>query len=177
MNGTATIISNGNITNQQINGGNIVLVATEQMEISSSEHDAINNNNIITNGNGATDEELTPLHWLHDKNLLKGRTKYIGIKALNKIDKLNKKNCIALEKCVSFYNVAGINLSCNKAQSRPDTPNRQSSNGPLSPTSDFVEDSSVSEDNNSSVNSNSDQVILLCAVHEYLKVIQLKKIY
>lgn len=22
--------------------------------------------------NGATDEELTPLHWLHDKNLLKG---------------------------------------------------------------------------------------------------------
>lgn len=23
--------------------------------------------------NGTTDEELTPLHWLHDKNLLKGK--------------------------------------------------------------------------------------------------------
>lgn len=54
-------------------GGNIVLLATETLEISNSEHDVINNN-ILSNSSslGVTDEELTPLHWLHDKNLLKG---------------------------------------------------------------------------------------------------------
>lgn len=46
---------------------------------------------------------------------------------------------------------AGINLSCNKNQSCPDSPRHSS--GRLSPTSDFVEDSSISEDNNSSINS------------------------
>jgi hypothetical protein len=62
-------------------GGNIVLLATEQMEISNADHDVINNNilnNVNSNGGGgniitvSTDEELTPLTWLHDKNLLKG---------------------------------------------------------------------------------------------------------
>lgn len=93
--------------------GNIVLLATEQMDMSSAEHDFINNNNVVittsgashshhshnshpahhqhqqqhsirngtmlaTNGAGTSivvntnDEELTPLTWLHDKNLLKG---------------------------------------------------------------------------------------------------------
>lgn len=52
---------------------------------------------------------------------------------------------------------AGINLSCNKAQSRPDSPNRHASGRLLTPTSDFVEDSSISEDNNSSVHSNYEQ--------------------
>ncbi|XP_055614283.1 forkhead box protein biniou isoform X2 [Uranotaenia lowii] len=68
------------------------------------------------------DEELTPLTWLHDKNLLKG-----------------------------------INLS-KVPVSSPDSP-RQAGGGHLSPTSDFVEDSSVSEDNTSSANSSSDQSI------------------
>jgi hypothetical protein len=57
--------------------GNIVLLATEQMDISNVDHDVINNNILNgvgnTNGGGVnTDEELTPLTWLHDKNLLKG---------------------------------------------------------------------------------------------------------
>ncbi|XP_062558644.1 uncharacterized protein LOC134223492 isoform X2 [Armigeres subalbatus] len=163
-------------TTDNMNGvGNIVLLATEQMDMSSAEHDFINNNVVITtssavgvgagghlshsssnhhpahqqplhhhsqqqqhirtgtvltatNGAGGTsqvvintDEELTPLTWLHDKNLLKG-----------------------------------INL--NKVPvSSPDSPRQ--AGGHLSPTSDFVEDSSVSEDNTSSANSSSDQSI------------------
>lgn len=57
----------------------------------------------------------------------------------------------------------GINLSCNKAQSRPDSPNRHASGGLLTPTSDFVEESSVSEDNNSSVHSNYEQHGSICS--------------
>lgn len=52
-------------TANESNGvGNIVLLATEQMEIGSLEHSMLTN---------STDEELTSLTWLHDKNLLKGR--------------------------------------------------------------------------------------------------------
>ncbi|XP_053695907.1 uncharacterized protein LOC128743373 isoform X2 [Sabethes cyaneus] len=161
-------------TTDGMNGvGNIVLLATEQMDMTSAEHDLLNNNVIITStstGNGTggghgsstggghiighsfggsnhshhhhplrngtttvlatssggvvvnADEELTPLTWLHDKNLLKG-----------------------------------INLS-KVPVSSPDSPSRQVG-GHLSPTSDFVEDSSVSEDNTSSANSSSDQSI------------------
>ncbi|XP_001659572.2 uncharacterized protein LOC5571132 [Aedes aegypti] len=160
-------------TTDSMNGvGNIVLLATEQVEMSSAEHDFINNNNVVittssgstgsshfsnhhpahhhhhsqpqqqqqhhirngtvltaVNGSGGTshqvvintDEELTPLTWLHDKNLLKG-----------------------------------INLS-KVPVSSPDSPRQ--AGGHLSPTSDFVEDSSVSEDNTSSANSSSDQSI------------------
>lgn len=46
--------------------GNIVLLATEQMEIGSLEHNGVHSNS-------TTDEELTSLTWLHDKNLLKGK--------------------------------------------------------------------------------------------------------
>ncbi|XP_055544259.1 uncharacterized protein LOC129729594 isoform X2 [Wyeomyia smithii] len=163
-------------TTDGMNGvGNIVLLATEQMDMSSAEHDLLNNNVIITSNGGSggggvtggpgsghiighsyggsnhnhqhnshhhplrngtttvltasgagvvvnADEELTPLTWLHDKNLLKG-----------------------------------INLS-KVPVSLPDSPSRQVG-GHLSPTSDFVEDSSVSEDNTSSANSSSDQSI------------------
>lgn len=64
---------------------NIFLLATEQLEPSDNEQNGDNeidsgggggnstsncSNKITTNG--ATDEELTPLHWLNDKNLLKG---------------------------------------------------------------------------------------------------------
>lgn len=109
-------------TTDGMNGvGNIVLLATEQMDMSGTEHDIINNNVVITsssncyshngligssassttnsanhphqytirNGTASStatvltsngvngvvvnaDEELTPLTWLHDKNLLKG---------------------------------------------------------------------------------------------------------
>jgi hypothetical protein len=68
------------LVNDGSNGvGNIVLLATEQMEITNADHDVINNNilNNVSNNNSNiitvnTDEELTPLTWLHDKNLLKG---------------------------------------------------------------------------------------------------------
>lgn len=154
-------------TTEGMNGvGNIVLLATEQMD--SSDHEILNgsssvgNNLVITSssssssssnhghqlshhqhhairsaaatltsngvvvngvvgGSGGNDEELTPLTWLHDKNLLKG-----------------------------------INLS-KVPVSSPDSPRQVA--GRLSPTSDFVEDSSVSEDNTSSANSSSDQGI------------------
>lgn len=90
MNGTATIVgsASSNNGNSQHIGDNIVLVTTtdHQMEITNSDHDIINNNILsMANGNATiqanvatsaapttTDEELTPLHWLHDKNLLKG---------------------------------------------------------------------------------------------------------
>jgi hypothetical protein len=59
------------------NVGNIVSVSTEKVEMTNTDHDIMNNN--VTSGNqhrnGSslnTDEELTPLTWLHDKNLLKG---------------------------------------------------------------------------------------------------------
>lgn len=55
---------------------------------------------------------------------------------------------------LTHTHLTGINLSCNKNQSTPGSPRHSS--GRLSPTSDFVEDS-VSEDNNSSVNSTSEQ--------------------
>lgn len=43
----------------------------------------------------------------------------------------------------------GINLSCNNNKNQMNDDNRQS----VSPTSDFIEDSNVSEDNASSMNS------------------------
>ncbi|KAL1380066.1 hypothetical protein pipiens_014475 [Culex pipiens pipiens] len=146
-------------TTEGMNGvGNIVLLATEQMDsdhelinssgsgsnnlvitsssssanghpLSHHQHHAIRSaaatltsNGVVVNGvGGSNDEELTPLTWLHDKNLLKG-----------------------------------INLS-KVPVSSPDSPRQVV--GRLSPTSDFVEDSSVSEDNTSSANSSSDQSI------------------
>ncbi|XP_055700056.1 uncharacterized protein DDB_G0280205 isoform X3 [Phlebotomus papatasi] len=104
-------------TNENNGVGNIVLLATEQMDVNPGDH-----NGIVTSANGA-DEELTPLTWLHNKDLLKG-----------------------------------INLSCAKVQSSSDTLIKQNT-GAISPTSDFLEDSCISEDNTSSIVSNSDQSI------------------
>lgn len=50
--------------------GNIVLLATEQLEASDNEQNGDDSGG--ARKATATDEELTPLHWLHDKNLLKG---------------------------------------------------------------------------------------------------------
>uniref|UniRef100_A0A182TBY2 Uncharacterized protein n=1 Tax=Anopheles maculatus TaxID=74869 RepID=A0A182TBY2_9DIPT len=116
-NGTATTTTTGKLvllhqgragedyittTGETINGGNIVLLATEQMDM--AEHDIINNNVIISTTNSGTggttrtvalpahhqphlvpgggttngppttngDEDLTSLSWLQDKNLIKG---------------------------------------------------------------------------------------------------------
>lgn len=60
----------------EVNGNQhqqIVLIANEQLEASDSEQQNVKTEDAehrkISNGG---DEELTPLHWLHDKNLLKG---------------------------------------------------------------------------------------------------------
>lgn len=70
---TAAPTTNSDDKNE-VNGNQlqqIVLIANEQLEPSDSEHvkseDAEHRK--ISNGG---DEELTPLHWLHDKNLLRG---------------------------------------------------------------------------------------------------------
>lgn len=55
-------------TNGQQNGSTkVVLVTSEPMEIDHSR-----NGKTTTSSNNGTDEELTSLTWLHDKNLLKG---------------------------------------------------------------------------------------------------------
>ncbi|XP_058055757.1 uncharacterized protein LOC131207164 [Anopheles bellator] len=149
--------------------GNIVLLATEQMDM--AEHDIINNNviisasGVVSNGSSSTtprttiatvsshqlhptsaggtttgvpataahgDEELTSLTWLQDENLLKG---------IN----LSK---VPVSSPDSPRQVAGVTTG---------TVGGGVASGRLSPTSDFIEDSSsVSEDNTSSANSSSD---------------------
>ncbi|XP_037913951.1 nuclear pore complex protein DDB_G0274915 isoform X3 [Hermetia illucens] len=115
--GTAAIL-----TTQSNGVGNIVLLATEPLSTSEQ-------SNIIVNTSGqGTDEELTPLTWLQDKDLLKD-----------------------------------LVVRPNGTKAAPTaSPSRQSNGnggGAISPTSDFMEDSSVSEDNASSANSSSDQGI------------------
>lgn len=135
------ILNGSNSGNSQHVGNNLVITSSSSsgggnhqshqghhQQLSHHQHHAIRtaaatltSNGVVVNGVGANDEELTPLTWLHDKNLLKG-----------------------------------INLS-KVPVSSPDSPRQVV--GRLSPTSDFVEDSSVSEDNTSSANSSSDQGI------------------
>jgi hypothetical protein len=64
--------TNGDELNEVNCNHQIVLLANEQLEPSDNEQ-APNDGDRKTS-NGATDEELQPLHWLHDKNLLKGRS-------------------------------------------------------------------------------------------------------
>ncbi|XP_037051527.1 uncharacterized protein LOC119085200 isoform X2 [Bradysia coprophila] len=111
-------------TNDSNAVGNIVLLATEQMEIGSVEHNGVHSNS-------TTDEELTSLTWLHDKNLLK-------------------------------VNNLGINLTCTNGNAiktiDENSPPRRKNSGAISPTSDFLDDSCVSEDNASSANSLSEGI-------------------
>lgn len=55
------------INGQQNGSTKVVLVTSEPMEIDHSR-----NGKTTTSSNNGTDEELTSLTWLHDKNLLKG---------------------------------------------------------------------------------------------------------
>lgn len=116
------------------------------MEVGSMDHNGLTNN---------ADEELTSLTWLHDKNLLKGKHSYI---IFVKKDRFRTNGY----KRNHFKLFAGINLTCATAKSTPENSainGVQSITGVMSPTSDFLEDSSVSEDNLSSANSSSDQGI------------------
>lgn len=55
------------INGQQNGNTKVVLVSSEPMEIDHSR-----NGKTTASSNNGTDEELTSLTWLHDKNLLKG---------------------------------------------------------------------------------------------------------
>jgi hypothetical protein len=63
--------TNGDELNEVNGNHQIVLLANEQLEPSDNEQAPDDGDRKVSNG--ATDEELQPLHWLHDKNLLKGR--------------------------------------------------------------------------------------------------------
>lgn len=62
--------TNGDDQNEVSGNHQIVLLANEQLEPSDNEQAPVEADR--KPANGVTDEELTPLHWLHDKNLLKG---------------------------------------------------------------------------------------------------------
>lgn len=59
------------INGQQNGNTKVVLVTSEPMEIEHSR-----NGKTTSSTSNGTDEELTSLTWLHDKNLLKGNTNY-----------------------------------------------------------------------------------------------------
>lgn len=120
----------------QENGGKIVLVTTEQMSI-----DQTSDASTVATNNG-NDEELTSLTWLHDKNLLKGKPAD-GTRS-------------SATKSIAF--LSGINLSCSsaakQAKAAGESPvGRQPASGTITPTSDYLDDSGVSEENVSSTNS------------------------
>lgn len=116
-----TTTTNGDDQNEVNGNRQIVLLANEQMEPSDNEQAPDDAERKTSNG--ATDEELTPLHWLHDKNLLKG-----------------------------------INLSCPKVQSPSEGSQRcvGGRSSAASAQSDSIDDSGLSEDNYSAVNSSNE---------------------
>ena len=72
----ATNTSSNCDTQNGVNGNHhhhhqIVLLANEKLELSDNEQQQKIQHESKTS-NGANDEELTSLNWLHDKNLLKG---------------------------------------------------------------------------------------------------------
>jgi hypothetical protein len=67
-------MSNGSEQNGVMNGNHhpqIVLLTNEKLDPSESEKTGEDDDRKISNG--VTDEDLTSLTWLHDKNLLKGK--------------------------------------------------------------------------------------------------------
>lgn len=170
-------------TNGQSNGNaKIVLVSGEAMEI--------DNRGRTTHTPAApaapapappaanvNDEELTPLTWLHDKNLLKGESRS-SIFSLFPRPPTQRARALCMDTGESLLILSmhyrlrtGINISCPPAikhgakvmgdtgitiKAQPMSTSKSSSPGALTPTSDFVDDSGVSEDNASSVNSGSE---------------------
>lgn len=121
--------------------GNIVLVATEPMDfVSTDTVNSTKNNQTKVTIVGNSDEELTPLNWLHDKNLLKG---------------INLTCTQTPIKAAPHSPAATSTTSGGEFTSAQHSPNLQSAH---SPTSDYMDDSYVSEDNGPSANS-SDQGI------------------
>lgn len=154
------------INGQQNGNTKVVLVTSESIEAL----DQSRNGKTTSSSHNGTDEELTSLTWLNDKNLLKGNyciryTFVLFILYGNQI-KIN-----------AFLMIIGINIPCPpnvkhinnnhlkiitdnvaiKPQSQQTMSSKSSSSGTATPTSDLVDDSGVSEDNASSVNSGSEQ--------------------
>lgn len=132
--------------NGQQNGGRkIVLVTSEPMEIENNRSGtvAVAASGQPSNVNNGTDEELTSLTWLHDKNLIKGIN---NISCPPNIKHTNNNN---------HLNIVNDNTTM-KSQTSLSSPGKASSSGTVTPTSDLIDDSGVSEDNTSSVNSSSE---------------------
>lgn len=132
--------------NGQQNGGTkIVLVTSEPMDIENNRNGtvAVAALGQPSNGNNGTDEELTSLTWLHDKNLIKGIN---NISCPPNIKHMNNNNHLKI-----------VNDSTTmKSQTSLSSPGKASSSGTVTPTSDLIDDSGVSEDNTSSLNSSSE---------------------
>lgn len=138
MNTTAGATTVAPYINGQQNGNTtkVVLVTSESMEIDHSR-----NGKTTTSSINGTDEELTSLTWLHDKNLLKG----INISCPPNVKHMNNNHLKIVSDNVSMKPQIQQTVNC-----------KSSSSGAVTPTSDFVDDSGVSEDNASSVTSGSE---------------------
>lgn len=133
------------INGQQNGSTKVVIVTSESMEI---EH--INRNGITVSQaapvNNGTDEELTSLTWLHDKNLIKGIN---NISCPPNIKHINNNHLKILSD--------GAIIKAGQTQVMPvQMHSKASSSGTTTPNSDLVDDSGVSEDNASSANSSSE---------------------
>lgn len=135
------------------NGGTkIVLVTSEPMDIENNRNGTVAVAVAVTasdqptnvNNNNGTDEELTSLTWLHDKNLIKGIN---NISCPSNIKHMNNNN--------NHLKIINDNAMM-KSQTSLSSPSKASSSGTVTPTSDLIDDSGVSEDNTSSVNSSSE---------------------
>lgn len=134
--------------NGQQNGGTkIVLVTSEPMGIENNRNGtvavAVAASGQPSNVNNGTDEELTSLTWLHDKNLIKGIN---NISCPPNIKHINNNN---------HLKIVNDNTTM-KTQTSLSSPGKASSSGTVTPTSDLIDDLCVSEDNTSSVNSSSE---------------------
>lgn len=157
---TITTSTTNTYINGQQNGNNtkVVRVTSETLEID-------NNDKTTSTSNNGTDEELTSLTWLHDKNLLKGNItkkihiiiskekhdiKYMFLFSLG----INSISCPSNVKNMNNNHLKIVTDNASiKSQSQHSMNSKSSSSGAVTPTSDFIDDSGVSEDNASSVTS------------------------
>lgn len=139
---TASAYMNG----QQNGSTKVVLVSSEPMDI---EHNRNGLSQSATVNNG-TDEELTSLTWLHDKNLIKGIN---NISCPPNIKHINNNHL----KIVSDNAAAVAAAAVLKSQTQlTSVHSKASSSGTVTPNSDLIDDSGVSEDNASTATSSSE---------------------
>ncbi|XP_037935323.1 uncharacterized protein DDB_G0283357-like [Teleopsis dalmanni] len=110
--GTTTTVNNSNNTRSNNNNvvsnnnvGNIVLLATEPMELTGGSH--TEQQHIITTSSGDNDEELRPLAWLNDTNLIKG---IVATSATNIIGGAQQSNSVNNKRTLGS-NICIVNAS------------------------------------------------------------------